>query len=69
LGKQEVRLIDPKLEDSVFTFSVRNQQGQVTMNPSSGDTLVFHMALNSDTEGSLKSDDPQTPGVKMVKQK
>jgi len=56
LGKQEMQLVNPKLEGNVFSFQISNQQGQVTMNPSSGETLVFHMTLNSDSEGLLESD-------------
>jgi hypothetical protein len=69
LGKQEVQLLNPKLEGNVLSFQISNQHGQVTMNPSSGETLGFRMTLNSEGEGILKSDDPGTPGVKMVKQK
>jgi hypothetical protein len=69
LGKQEVQLVNPKLEGNVFSFQISNQQGQVTMNPSSGETLAFHMTLNSDSEGLLRSDNPETPGVRMFKQK
>jgi len=69
LGKQEVQLIDPKLEGNTFSFKVRNQQGRVTMNPSSGETIGFQMTLNSDSEGLLKSDDPAAPSVKLLKQK
>jgi len=69
LGKQEVQLIDPKLEGNAFSFKVRNQQGRVTMNPSSGETIGFQMTLNSDSEGLLKSDDPAAPSVKLLKQK
>jgi hypothetical protein len=68
LGRQEVQLVNPKVEGHVLSFRVRNQQGGVTMNPSSGETLGFHMTLN-DESGILKSDDPGTPSLKMVKQK
>lgn len=55
LGKQEVRLIDAKLVGNVFSFKVRNQQADVTMNPSSGELLTFEMTLKDETHATLKS--------------
>jgi hypothetical protein len=55
LGKQEVRLIDAKLVGNVFSFKVRNQQADVTMNPSSGELLNFEMTLKDETHATLKS--------------
>jgi hypothetical protein len=67
LGKQQVQLVDPKLAGSVFSFKIKNQQGKVTMNPSSGEVLAFQMILSSKTEAILKSENQ--PDIRMVKQK
>jgi biopolymer transport protein ExbD len=67
LERQNVRLVDPKLEGNVFSFQVRNQQGQVTMNPSSGEVLHFQMKLDNERTGRLKSDSPDSEAVTMVK--
>jgi hypothetical protein len=55
LGNQEVQLLEPKLVDNVLFFKVRNQQGDVTMNPSSGESLIFKMILKDDNHATLKS--------------
>lgn len=67
LGKADVQLLNLKLEGRVFTFSVRNNQGQTIMNPSSGDELRFRMTLESGTIGNLKSDRQDAEAVKMMK--
>ena len=55
LGKQEVPLIDAKLAGNVFSFKVRNRQGDMIMNPYSGELLGFEMILRDDTHAMLKS--------------
>ena len=68
LGKEEVQLLNPKLDGRVFTFSVRNQQGQVVMNASSGETLEFQLTMDNETRASLKSNSPDAETIKMLKQ-
>ncbi len=68
LGKQEVQLLNPKLQGNVFSFSVCNQQGQVIMNPWSGDELRFQMTLRSGAVGELRSSRADTEALKMFKQ-
>jgi hypothetical protein len=69
LGKQEVALLDPKIAGNIFSFKVTNQQGAVTMNPSSGEALEFKMIVRSDTEATLRSEGQDSLSVSMVKQK
>jgi hypothetical protein len=67
LGKQEVQLVDPKLMGNVFSFEVRNQQGVVTMNPSSDELLGFEMILKDKTHARLKSKAGGDAGILLVK--
>lgn len=69
LGKQEVQLVDPKLAANVLSFKIRNQQGDVTMNASSGEELEFQMILGSDTEATLKSENREPAPIKLLKLK
>jgi nitrogenase molybdenum-iron protein alpha/beta subunit len=63
VGKQEVQLLDAKLDGNVFRFQVKNQQAEVTMNPSSGELLTFRMILNDATHAMLKSGDGRDLGL------
>lgn len=67
LGKQQVRLVDPKLEGNIFSFKIMNRQGEVTMNPSAGESLAFQMILSNEAEAILKSEHQSE--IRMVKQK
>jgi hypothetical protein len=67
LGKQEVQLVDPQLVGDVFSFKIKNEQREVTMNPSSGETLSFQMILTDETHATLKSGGPRTAEATMVK--
>jgi hypothetical protein len=69
LGKQEVALVDPVMARNVFSFKIKNQQGTVIMNPSSGDALAFKMIVQSDTEATLRSKGQESLSVHMIKQK
>jgi hypothetical protein len=68
LGKQEVQLLNPKLTGNVLSFKVKKQQGGVIMKQSSAEALVFHMTLEGNKTGVLKSNDPENPSVRMIKQ-
>jgi hypothetical protein len=67
LGKEEVPLVDPQLVGHVFSFKIKNEQREVTMNPSSGETLSFQMILTDETHATLKSGGPRTAEATMVK--
>ena len=69
LGKQEVELVNGKLAGNIFSFQIRNQQGEARLNPSGGESLEFQMTLK-DNEGMLRPvDNPEGMEVKMERQK
>lgn len=67
LGKQEVQLAHAQLVGNVFSFKIKNEQPEVTMNPSSGETLSFEMILKDETHAALESGAPHTSEVTMMK--
>jgi hypothetical protein len=67
LGKQEVQLVDAQLVGNVFSFKIKNEQREVTMSLSSGETLSFEMILKDETHAALKSDAPHSAEATMVK--
>ena len=69
LGKQEVELLNPKLTGNTFSFQVRNQQGEATLNPSGKDMLSFEMTIKGNEANLRPLDNPEGMEVKMVKQK
>jgi len=69
LGKEDVEIIDATLEANEMSFKVKNDQGDVVMNSSSGRELTFHLTMKSKAEGELRSDDPKGPTVTMTRAK
>ena len=69
LGKKDVEMIDATLEANGMSFKVKNDQGDVVMNSSSGQALTFHLTMKSKDEGVLRSDDPKGPTVTMTRAK
>ena len=67
VGKQDVRLAEPKLVGNVFSFKIKNEQGEVTMNPSSGEALSFEMILKDEAHAVLKSGADADADLLMVK--
>ena len=69
LGKQEVELVNPKLNGDTLTFQVRNKHGEVTLNPSGGEALEFQMTIKGNDANLRPMDNPDAMEVKMVRQK
>lgn len=69
LGKQEVELVNAKLSGNTFSFQIRNQQGEATLNPSGGETLEFQMTIKGNEANLRPMDNPEAMEVKMIKQK
>ena len=69
LGKKDVEMIDATSTANGMSFKVKNDQGDVVMNPSSGQELTFHLTMKSKDEGVLQSDDPKGPIVTMTRGK
>ena len=68
VGSRELKLLDPAQDGNVFLFKIKNHQGKVTMDPSSGDTIQFQMTLTSDTEATLRTKFHDNTPMPMVKQ-
>ncbi len=67
MGRQEIQLLDPNLTGDVFSFSVKNQQGPVTLDPSSSETLRFQMILRDPTHAELRPMNRKTADILLVK--